>query len=34
MKNLYIIIFLLTFFGCKKSEDGTVEVIPLEPTEL
>ena len=34
MKNLYIIIFLLTLFGCKKSDDGTVEVIPLAPTEL
>ena len=34
MKNLYSIIFLLTLFGCKKSEDGTVEVIPLAPTEL
>jgi uncharacterized protein (TIGR02145 family) len=34
MKNLYIILFLLTLCGCKKSEDGTVEVIPLAPTEL
>jgi hypothetical protein len=34
MKNLFIIIFLLTLFGCKKSDDGTVEVIPLAPTEL
>ena len=34
MKKLYIIILLLTFCGCKKSEDGTVEVIPLAPTEL
>jgi hypothetical protein len=34
MKNLHIIIFLLTLFGCKKSDDGTVEVIPLAPTEL
>ena len=34
MKNLLIIIFLLTLFGCKKSDDGTVEVIPLAPTEL
>ena len=34
MKNLLIIIFLLTLFGCKKSEDGTVEVIPFAPTEL
>jgi uncharacterized protein (TIGR02145 family) len=34
MKNLYIILFILTFCGCKKSEDGTVEVIPLAPTEL
>ncbi len=24
----------MTFFGCKKSENGTVEVIPLAPTEL
>ena len=24
----------MTLFGCKKSEDGTVEVIPLAPTEL
>jgi hypothetical protein len=34
MKNLYIIILFLTLIGCKKSEDGTVEVIPLAPTEL
>jgi len=34
MKNLYIILFILTLCGCKKSEDGTVEVIPLAPTEL
>jgi len=34
MKNLFIIIFLLALFGCKKSDDGTVEVIPLAPTEL
>jgi uncharacterized protein (TIGR02145 family) len=34
MKNLYIILFLLTLCGCKKSDDGTVEVIPLAPTEL
>ncbi len=34
MKNLYIILFLLILCGCKKSEDGTVEVIPLAPTEL
>jgi hypothetical protein len=34
MKNIYIIIFLLTLFGCKKSDDGTVEVIPLAPSEL
>jgi hypothetical protein len=34
MKNLYIIILLLTLNGCKKSDDGTVEVIPLAPTEL
>ena len=24
----------MTLFGCKKSDDGTVEVIPLAPTEL
>jgi hypothetical protein len=34
MKNLYIILFFLTLCGCKKSDDGTVEVIPLAPTEL
>jgi uncharacterized protein (TIGR02145 family) len=34
MKNLYIILFILTLCGCKKSDDGTVEVIPLAPTEL
>ncbi len=34
MKNLYIIILLLALNGCKKSEDGTVEVIPFAPTEL
>ena len=34
MKNLYIFLFLLTLLGCKKSGDGTVELIPLAPTEL
>jgi len=34
MKNLYIIILFLTLNGCKKSEDGTVEVVPVTPTEL
>jgi uncharacterized protein (TIGR02145 family) len=34
IKNLYIILFILTLCGCKKSDDGTVEVIPLAPTEL
>jgi hypothetical protein len=34
MKNLYIIILLLALNGCKKSDDGTVEVIPLAPSEL
>ena len=34
MKNLFIIIFLFTLFGCTKSDDGKVEVIPLAPTEL
>jgi len=35
MKKL-ILIFIITFVftGCKKSEDKTVEVIPLAPTEL
>jgi len=35
MKKL-ILIFIITvvFTGCKKSDDGTVEVIPLAPTEL
>ena len=26
MKNLFIIIFLLTLFGCKKSDDGTAAI--------
>jgi sugar lactone lactonase YvrE len=34
MKNLYIIILLITLNGCKKSEDGKVEVVPLAPAEL
>jgi uncharacterized protein (TIGR02145 family) len=34
MKNIYIIILLLALNGCKKSDDGTVEVVPLAPTEL
>lgn len=34
MKNLYFVLLLVTFYGCKKSADGTVEVIPLAPTEL
>jgi hypothetical protein len=33
MKKL-ILISLFFIIGCKKSEDGTVEVIPLAPTEL
>ncbi|WP_395804394.1 fibronectin type III domain-containing protein [Daejeonella sp.] len=34
MKNLYFILLLLVVNGCKKSEDGKVEVVPLAPTEL
>lgn len=34
MKNLYFILLFLVLNGCKKSEDGKVEVIPLPPTEL
>lgn len=34
MKKLYYILFFVALSGCKKSEDGTVEVIPLAPTEL
>ncbi|WP_395804392.1 fibronectin type III domain-containing protein [Daejeonella sp.] len=34
MKNLYLILLFLIINGCKKSEDGKVEVIPLAPTEL
>jgi hypothetical protein len=34
MKNLYFILLFLILSGCKKSEDGKVEVIPLPPTEL
>lgn len=34
MKNLYIIILFLILNGCKKSEDGKVEVVPIPPSEL
>jgi uncharacterized protein (TIGR02145 family) len=34
MKNLYFLLLFLVLNGCKKSEDGKVEVIPLAPTEL
>ncbi len=34
MKNLHIILFLLTLCGCKKSDSGTVGVVPLAPSEL
>ncbi len=35
MKKLILIFIITVFFtGCKKSDDGTVEVIPLAPTEL
>lgn len=35
MKNLYfLIIFAILIVGCKKSKDGTVEVIPLTPSNL
>ena len=34
MKNLYFILLFLILNGCKKSEDGKVEVIPLAPTDL
>jgi uncharacterized protein (TIGR02145 family) len=33
-KRLIIFIIFCVLSGCKKSEDGTVEVIPLAPTEL
>jgi hypothetical protein len=34
MKKLYFILIFLVLNGCEKSDDGTVEVIPLPPTEL
>lgn len=34
MRKILIIINLIVLIGCKKSEDGTVEVVPLAPTEL
>jgi hypothetical protein len=35
MKRLILIfILLIVFIGCKKSDDGTVEIIPLSPSEL
>jgi len=34
MKNLYFILLFLVLNGCKKSEDGKVEVVPLAPSEL
>ena len=33
-KRLTIFIIFCVLNGCKKSDDGTVEVIPLAPTEL
>jgi uncharacterized protein (TIGR02145 family) len=33
MKKL-LLLSLILIFGCKKSDDGTVEVIPLPPAEL
>jgi hypothetical protein len=37
MKQIFIssiVVLIVAIIGCKKSEDGTVEVIPLAPTEL
>lgn len=34
MKKIYFIFLLLTINSCKKSDNGTVEVIPLAPTDL
>jgi hypothetical protein len=34
MRKILILINFIILFGCKKSGDGTVEVIPLAPTEL
>lgn len=34
MKGSVIILFITILMGCKKSEDETVEIIPLAPTEL
>lgn len=34
MKKIYFIFLLLTINSCKKSDNGTVEVVPLAPTDL
>lgn len=34
MKKFIIVFNLIILIGCKKSSDGTVEVIPLAPSEL
>ena len=33
-KVALLFILLISIIGCNKSEDGTVEVIPLAPTDL
>lgn len=34
MKKIYFIILLLAINACKKYDDGTLDVIPIAPTEL
>jgi len=34
MKNLCFVLVFSLLIGCNKTDDGTVEVIPLPPTEL
>jgi uncharacterized protein (TIGR02145 family) len=34
MRRILIVINFIILIGCKKSDDGTVEVVPLAPTEL
>jgi len=34
MKKIHFILLFVVLNGCKKSDDGTVEVVPIAPTEL